>query len=104
MFLIFLVTSCTNHFCYNTKASSCENLSHHIEEMFSVATKTNELYQTNYLSLTDSRSIDFSNAVSWFRPFSPRGFLSNLMRESFSAQEEKEEVEEQSRIDGISRS
>ena len=26
-----------------------ENLSHHIEEMFSVATKTNELYQTNYL-------------------------------------------------------
>ena len=31
---------------------TCENSNDHLEEMFSVATKTNELFQTNYFSLT----------------------------------------------------
>ena len=33
-------------------AFTCENSNDHLEEMFSVATKTNELFQTNYFSLT----------------------------------------------------
>ena len=82
------------------KRKTCENLSHHIEKMFSVATKTNKLFQTNYFSLTDSRSIDFSNAVLRFRLFTARILIEFEARIIFGARRTRSYTRHMSLLEG----